>query len=1001
MAVTPNRPDETHDPILRGPRSLEPSRGRRSAAPQRAIDVAEQKALDFGEVPLPRAPRPLRAQARRRKLAGRSTLVILLVLAAITGSLAGLTLIYSVNLPQISDLERYRPSTTTDLYDRNGKLIGSFALQRRQVVDYDGFAPVLRQAVISIEDKNFESHWGINVFRVAGAAWHDIRSHGRAQGASTLTMQLARNLFLSDERTAGRKVQEAFLAIQIERTFTKQQIFTLYGNQIYLGSGNYGFEAASEYFFSKHAKDLNLPEAALLAGLPKGPVGFSPILNPDRALKRRNLVISEMEADGKITHAQAQDARSAPLGLHLTQPQDTVAPWFQEEVRRELEKQFGSDQVHEAGLRVDTTLDMNLQQTADHAIEDGVAAYERRHGWKGKLENVVAEGQSLENYSHPDWAVAYGGGDYVHAMVTRVLPLEIMARIGPVGKENDAVVLMPEDWKWTGERFGTDLVKPGDVIYVRLTGASDGTSRRATLEQDSGAQGALMAVDNTTGDVLAMVGGRDYELSVFNRATQAERQVGSSFKPYVYTAAIEDGVKPTDIVMDTPVSFGSYTPHNYENDFKGAMTVANAFAESRNIPALRLAARVGIHNVIDLAHKFGVTSNIPPYLPVALGAAEITLEEQVASYSVFPNDGLRVTPRLIRKVSNADGIALWSDNPSVTQVIDQQTARTMMTLLEGVTQHGTGASAKQLNHPIGGKTGTTSDFTDAWFLGFSPSVTCGVWVGFDSRQSLGKKETGAQAALPIWMTFMKQAIAGKDDEKFPDGGESTPVGNPDRARTKEADQALTANRQAGLPIATPRPAGTAVQPHAAAPAGTVSPGALPTSAVPTTAVPIRPAPGITNTAPVASRVKNAIAPPPVAKPISGGAMRSLPAPAARSAPAQAPVARNLESQQLRPIRAHQPVVPVRSTFPPAMLRAMQQAPAGAHVFHYLPAGKGPRTVVVVPHPPRFRSTARVAAQKPRSKSLGLTGSQGALVKPAMPQSHSATQSNGSVHTALN
>ena len=261
------------------------------------------------------------------------------------------------------------------------------------------------------------------------------------------------------------------------------------------------------------------------------------------------------------------------------------------------------------------------------------------------------------------------------------------------------------------------------------------------------ARKVLLAIDNTTGDVLAMVGGRDYALSVFNRATQAERQVGSSFKPYVYTTAIEDGVKPTDIIVDGPVRFGDYVPHNYENDFKGPMTIAAAFAESRNIPALKLAARVGIHHVIDMAHRFGVTSNIPPYLPMALGAVEITLEEQVASYSVFPNDGIRVAPHLIRKVSNADGITLWEDTPAVKQVIDQQTARTMMILLRDVTEHGTGAAAAQLNHPLGGKTGTTSDFTDAWFLGFSPSVTCGVWVGYDSRESLGEKETGAAAAL--------------------------------------------------------------------------------------------------------------------------------------------------------------------------------------------------------------------------------------------------------------
>jgi penicillin-binding protein 1A len=679
-------------------------------------------------------------------------------------------LVFSVNLPQINDLERYRPSTMTDLYDCKGRIIGSFALEKRIIVNYDDFAPILRQAVISIEDKNFDSHWGINVFRIAGALWHDLRSHGRAQGASTLTMQLARNLFLSADRTATRKAQEAYLAIQIERAFTKEQIFTLYGNQIYLGSGMYGFEAASEFYFSKHAKDLNLTEAALLAGLPKGPVAYSPLINPEKALRRRNLVLSEMESDGVITHQQAEQARRSPLGLHINQPEMSVAPWFQEEVRRELEKKFGAEQVHEAGLRVDTTLDLDLQKTANKALTDGLAAYERRHGWKGKLENVLVNGTALEDYKHPDWALATHPGDYVHALVTQALPLEIRARVGA----ND-VVLLPEDWTWTGQRHGDALVKPGDVIYVHLADATEGPARRAMLEQDSGTQGAVFAMDNTTGDVLAMIGGRDYALSEFNRSTQAERQTGSSFKPYVYTTAIEEGAKPDDIVEDTPVTFGSYTPHNYENDYKGAMTLINAFAESRNIPAVKLAARVGIRKVIDMAHRFGVTSEIPAYLPIALGAAEITLQEQVTSYSVFPNDGIRVKPRLIKKVTNADGITLWEDAPAVDEIISQQTARTMMTLLRAVTAHGTGAAVAQMNHPLGGKTGTTSDFTDAWFLGFSPSVTCGVWVGYDSRQSLGEKETGARAALPIWMQIMKTAIAGKDDEQFPGDTEQPPM----------------------------------------------------------------------------------------------------------------------------------------------------------------------------------------------------------------------------------
>jgi penicillin-binding protein 1A len=745
--------------------------------------------------PSHRFPSPQVPEPRRRKLAGNFALVALLTLAVITGSLAGLTLVYSVDLPQINDLERFRPSTTTDLYDRKGRIIGSFALERRIVVNYNDFSPVLRQAVLAIEDKSFESHWGVNVFRIAGALWHDLRNHGRMQGASTLTMQLARNLFLSSERTAGRKLQEAYLAIQIERAFTKQQIFTLYGNQIYLGHGMYGFEAASQFYFGKHANNLTLTEAALLAGLPKGPVAYSPLFNPEKCLRRRNLVLSEMESDKTISHAEAEQARQSPLGLHISQPESSIAPWFQEEVRRELEKRFGSEEVHGAGLRVETTLDLDMQLSANRAIVDGLASYERRHGWKGKLENVLASGNTIETYKHPDWTTTNKPGGYVHAVVTRVLPMEIRARMGSA-----EVVILAEDWKWTGVSYADALVKPGDIIYVHLAegaGSKEGNAFRATLEQDSGVQGSLLAMDNATGDVLAMVGGRDYALSQFNRATQAERQTGSSFKPYVYTAAVEDGVKPDDIIVDGPVSFGSYTPHNYENDYKGSMHIVDAFAESRNIPALKLAARVGIHKVIDLVHRFGVTTSIPAYLPVALGAAEITLEEQVASYSVFPNDGLRVTPRLVRKVSNADGITLFEEPSSVNAVIEQSTARTMMTLLRAVIQKGTGAAASQLNHPLGGKTGTTSDYTDAWFLGFSPSVTCGVWVGYDSRESLGEKETGAKAALPIWMAVMRTAITGKENELFL--GDKQPPENPSKQQTENPSLAAKPNAP---PVAT-------------------------------------------------------------------------------------------------------------------------------------------------------------------------------------------------------
>ena len=677
----------------------------------------------------------------------------------------GLILVYSINLPQMTELERYRPSTTTNLYDIHGQIFGSFADERRIVVPYSEFPPVLRAAIFSIEDKDFEHNGGINLLRVVEAAYEDVHTHGKVQGASTLTMQLARNLFLSSQKTYGRKLQEIFLALEIERRFTKPQIFALYANQIYLGSGTYGFEAGSEYYFSKHARDLTLPEAAMLAALPKGPQNYSPVRYPERALKRRNLVIQEMLNDHRITQQQADAAKAAPLGLNLESPPNNQAPYFVEEVRRQLESEYGVDEVHSAGLRVYTTLDLNLQLAATQAVLDGAASYERRHGWKGHLENVIREGVPVDEYKHPDWSQTLTDNTYLHGLVISTSPARITVKLGKLN-----ATLVPADWVWTQVVKGTALAQVGDIVYVKVVSGTDTSAPHIILEQDSGAQAALMAVNNADGEVLAMVGGRDFETSQFNRATQAERQVGSSFKPYVYTAAMEAGMKPYDTVMDAPTTFftpgGPYTPHDYEAGYRGSMTLIDAFAESRNIPALRLADKVGIKKVIDVAHHFGVTSDIPAFLPVAIGAADLTLAEQVGAYSVFPNDGIHIAPHYIRRVLEVDGQPLQQPRTQVSEAISVDIAREMMVLLQAVVQHGTAAAAAQMKHALGGKTGTTNNYTDAWFVGFSPSITCGTWIGFDNRQTLGDKETGARAALPIWIDFMKVALADRPNAAF-------------------------------------------------------------------------------------------------------------------------------------------------------------------------------------------------------------------------------------------
>lgn len=727
--------------------------------------ISEQSKSEV--VSVPETSRTRKNEDGKGKFVGRIVFGLLVAAAAVAGAFAGLLVVYSTDLPEVMQLESYRPSSITELYDGQGRVVGSFALQRRVIGKYEDFPKVLRDAVISIEDKDFEKHAGISLWRAFGAAYHDMTSGSRAQGASTLTMQLARNLFLSPERTWHRKIQEIMLSLQIERRFTKPQIFTMYANQIYLGHGAYGFEAGAEFYFNKKAKDLTIEEAAVLAGLPKAPNTYSPVINPDRALKRRNLVINAMLEDGKITQEQANRAKAIPINLNLAGSPNSLAPYFVEDIRQYLEKKYGSDQVHQGGLKVYTSLNSDLQAAANRALLDGLAAYERRHGWRGSLPNIIAAGAELETYQHADWLETLEPGKYVHALVTAVDRSAAQVKFGRYTAQ-----ITPAEMAWTQHKSPAEILAVGDVVYVKVVSAPAKGSATVSLEQDSGTQGAMVAIDNATGDILAMVGGRDFNESKFNRAVQALRQVGSSFKPYVYTAAIDKGASPDDVILDAPTNFatpgGAYTPHNYDGKFEGNITLRRALAQSRNIPALKLAQKVGIRSVIDYTHRFGITSDIPAYLPIALGSADMTVIEHTAAFTAFANDGVRVVPRYIRKVADYDGRVLEENYPEVRDVIGPQTARIMTGMLREVVLHGTGFAASRLNHPLAGKTGTTNDFSDAWFVGFSPSVTCGVWIGFDEKaRSLGNKETGAQAALPVWIDFMKAAIHGHDGEDFP------------------------------------------------------------------------------------------------------------------------------------------------------------------------------------------------------------------------------------------
>ncbi len=707
------------------------------------------------------------------KIARTASLVALFILAALLGTFSGVLFAYADDLPLISSLDNYNPHTITRVLDRNDNVVGDFAVERRVVVTYQQIPEHLRNAIVSAEDGSFFDHAGLSISRMVLALLTDLVSSGKTPGRSTLTQQLSRNLFPVEvgfavgDRSPVRKVKESLVSIQMEKRYTKEEIFTLYCNQIYWGHGAYGVEAASQVYFGKPVSQLNLEEAALIAGIIQGNARQSPYVNMDAAMRRRNYALQRMADEGYITQAQAEEAKLKPIVTRGEPGQgSTVAPYYIEEVRKYVETKYGAKALYENGLTIRTTLDADLQRVANRAVDRGLRQVAKRRGvWRRPARNVLAEGHKLEGFTHDRWARPIAVGDIVPAVVMSVDARQTGAGAARVRFGTYTAELVRAGYQWTRRTHAAELVRPGDVIQVGVASLDKSGKATVTLEQEPQLEGALVAIDNRTGQVLAMVGGYSFSRSKFNRATQAFRQLGSTFKPFLYTAAIDRGLTPTSMLNDSPAEFDvgagqpPYKPGNYDGKFQGPVTLRRALENSRNIPAVRLMEMLGPGQVVAYAKRFGFPEDFPPFLSTALGAGEATLLEVTSAYSAFPNQGIRLQPHQVVSVIDREGNVLEETRPAPHEAIRADSAFVMTNLLRGVVQSGTAAAANSLNWPLAGKTGTVDDYTDAWFIGFDPNISVGVWVGYDEKKTMGNGETGTTTALPIWMDFMREYIA--------------------------------------------------------------------------------------------------------------------------------------------------------------------------------------------------------------------------------------------------
>ena len=710
-------------------------------------------------------------QPRRRWHWRQITLLGVLV-AGIAGVTAagGVIWYYAQDLPSLELLENYQPSLVTTVYSDDRQPIGQFFIERRILTPLADIPKSLTQAVIATEDARFFEHPGLDYIGMLRAAWTNIRHGGRkVEGASTITQQLARSLFLSSERSYERKIRELILAYKMELVSGKEQILETYLNQIYFGQGAYGVAAAAQSYFGKELAKLTLAESAFLAGLPKSPSRFSPFTAYDRAKRRQEHVLSRMEDAGFITGAQRETAVVELLDFRRPETEQ-LAPYFIEYIRQLLVAKYGETMVYKGGLQVYTTLNIEMQKAAETAFLDGVRELDKRQGWRGAKRTVdlgtVQPAMPDEN-DEP-----LKPGDMSEGIVLKVAKDHFLVHVrGVTGK------LAFEDMAWAKRILrGFDprvdftvnpnlkrLLKPGDVIDVAVKKVAKGEVQ-LTLEQTPIVEGGLIAIDPKVGAIRAMVGGYDFTRSEYNRAVQAHRQPGSAFKPLIYATAMSQGLSPATQILDAPVVYEqeeedkTWKPENYGRKFHGMVSLRDALAHSHNLATVRLLEKVGIRSVMDFSREVGIASPLSADLSLALGTSSVGLLELTSVYGVFLNQGVRMEPYAIKVAKDGAGQVLETAEPEPLEVIPKETAYLITNMMEDVVQEGTGRAAKILDRPLAGKTGTTNDYVNAWFIGGAPNLVTGVYVGFDDRRSLGESETGARAALPIWIAFMRDAL---------------------------------------------------------------------------------------------------------------------------------------------------------------------------------------------------------------------------------------------------